>query len=128
MEDLRKYTLLVVDDEEILRNLIVFDFERKGFNVLSAENGIQAFELVKANKIDLVISDLRMPEGDGMRLLDNIQESGRAIPSVIFITGFADVTEAECLAKGAKKVFSKPFDRKVLMSSVLEVLGLSSST
>src|SRR4051794_4953181 len=117
MEDLKKYKILVVDDEEGIRDAIVFDFKRKGFTVMSAENGIKAFEIVKATKIHLVISDMRMPGGDGMSLLEEIRKYDPQIPTVIFITGFADVTEAECLAKGARKVLAKPFDRKVLMAS-----------
>ena len=127
MEDLKKYTLLIVDDEEDLREIIVSDFQRKGFNVLSAGNGVQAFELVKVNKVHLVISDMRMPGGDGMSLLEQIRKFDPTIPNVIFMTGFSEVSEAECIAKGAKKVISKPFDRKELFRSVLDALGIASS-
>ncbi len=127
MDDLKKYTLLIVDDEEMLRDVLVFEFERKGFTVLSAENGVAAFELVSKNKIDLVISDMRMPEGDGMSLLEKIRKFDSKIPTVIFITGFADVTEAECIAKGAHKVLAKPFNRKELMECVFEALGIAIS-
>ncbi len=126
MSDFKQYSILIVDDDETLRNALVFEFKRKGFTVLSAENGVQAFELLKANKINLVISDMRMPGGDGMSLLENIRASNPNIPNVIFITGFTDVTEAECLAKGAKKVFSKPFDRKIIMNAVFGILGITS--
>src|SRR5689334_18338898 len=108
MEDVKKYTLLIVDDEETLLNTIVFDFKRKGFTVLSADCGDKAFELVKANRIDLVISDIRMPGGDGVSLLEKIRSYDPKIPTVLFLTGFADVTQEECIAKGASKVFSKP--------------------
>lgn len=124
MTDLKKFTLLIVDDEEALRNSIIFDFKRKGFTILSASNGTEAFELVKNNNIHLVISDIRMPCGDGISLLEKIREYNPDIPTVIFITGFTDSTEEECLAKGALKVFSKPYDRKALMNLVLETLGL----
>ena len=122
MKNFKQYTILIVDDEETLRDTMVFDFKRKGFTVLSAENGVAAFELVKVNKVHLVISDMRMPGGDGMSLLEQIRTHYPGIPNVIFITGFADVTEEAAIAKGAKKVLSKPFDRKVLMNSVLEAL------
>jgi len=129
MSDLKKYTLLVVDDEETLRNAMVFDFKRKGFTVLSAESGQTAFEIVKSQKIHLVVSDMRMPGGDGMSLLENIRAYDPTLPTVIFITGFIDVTEEQAIAKGARKVLSKPFDRKVLMDSVLDAvldaLGIS---
>jgi two-component system chemotaxis response regulator CheY len=124
MGEPKKYTILVVDDEVLLRNTIVFDLKRKGFNVLVADNGTEGLKLVKANKIHLVISDIRMPDGDGITFLEKIREHDPSIPVVIFITGFADITEDEVKKKGAKGVVTKPFDRKTLMASVLDSLGL----
>ncbi|MEW6058237.1 MAG: response regulator [Bdellovibrionota bacterium] len=125
MDDFKKYTILVVDDEDILRKTIVFDFKRKGFQVLETDNGKTALELVKTNHVNLVVSDIRMPGGDGMALLEQIRTYDPHLPMVIFITGFADITEAECISKGAKSVFTKPFDRTLLMNSVLKALGIA---
>ena len=127
MIDIKKYILLIVDDDDALRNTIVFDFKRKGFNVLSADNGASALEIVKQSKIDLVLSDIRMPGGDGMSLLEAIRRIDPKIPVLIFITGFADYTEAQCIAKGAMKVVAKPFDRAALLSSVMGALEVVTS-
>jgi len=116
-----RFTILVVDDEEPLREAIAFDFKRKGFQVITAEDGTKGLEQIKAHKVDLVLSDVRMPNGDGMFLLDQIQKLERKVP-LIFITGFTDHGEAECLARGAIRVISKPFDRKFLMKCALEAL------
>ena len=124
MEDLKKYTLLVVDDDETLRSLMEKDFVMRGFNVLTAHNGPSAFELVKSNRIDLVISDIRMPGGDGMSLLKQIKEHIPDMPAVIFVSGYSDVTEAAAISKGAKKLVAKPFDRKFLINCVFEQLGI----
>ena len=118
-----KFNILVVDDEAILRSAIVFDFKRKGFNVLDAENGAQAFEIVKANKIDLVLTDVRMPGGDGIELLDKIKALNASLPVVMFITGFADISLEEAYDKGVDAVFAKPFDRKALLAAVLKALS-----
>ena len=118
------FTILVVDDSDELRNSIIFDLKRKGFNILSANNGLTAFEIVKANKVDLVVSDIRMPGGDGLALLNEIRLHSQDIPVVILVTGFSDITEEECKKKGAKEVISKPFERKRLMTAVLETLNL----
>ena len=125
MENYKQYNVLIVDDDEALKDTIVFDFKRKGFTVLSAKNGTDAFELVKKNKIHLVISDMRMPEGDGMTLLESIRRHDQNGPKVICVTGFADVLEEQIIAKGAMKVLIKPFDRKLLMNCALECLGIS---
>ena len=124
MNDIRKYKILIVDDEETLRDALVFDFKRRGFTVFSAENAAKAFGIVEENSPDIVISDIRMPGGNGLSLLKKIRERDPDVPVVMFITGFADATEAECLEKGVKKVITKPFDRKVLLEAVYEALGI----
>ena len=124
MKSPKEVTLLIVDDEEHLRESIVFDFTRKGFNVLSAENGRKAYELILKHPVDLVISDIRMPGGDGLELLERIRLLDAETPIVIFLTGFADVTESEMYAKGAKKMMTKPFDRKALIAAVYEYTGI----
>ena len=115
--------MLIVDDEEHLRESIVFDFTRKGFKVLSAENGHNAYELLLTNTVDLIISDIRMPGGDGIELLDRIRLGDLKMPIVILLTGFADVSEAEMYAKGASKILTKPFERKELIAAVYESTG-----
>ena len=124
LEDLKDYTLLVVDDEEMLRKSIVMDLQRKGFTVLSAENGGRALELVKINKVDLVISDVRMPGGDGLKLLEDIRVQAPKLPVFIFLTGYSDIREEDVIAKGATKILAKPFERKVLMALIYQSLGI----
>jgi CheY-like chemotaxis protein len=123
-EDFKKYTVLIVDDEELLREVIAFEFERKGFTVLSAENGVKAFELIQANPVDLVISDMRMPEGGGQQLLQWVRDYNPILPVVIFITGYCETPEAEWYAKGAFNIITKPFERKVLMDSAMKALAI----
>jgi CheY-like chemotaxis protein len=116
-------TILVVDDEPALRKAIIFDFKKKGFQVLEAENGRAAFEIVKGQHIDLVLTDVRMPGGDGIELLDNIKARDPNLPVVMFITGFADISLEEAYDKGVNVVFSKPFDRKNLLAAVIRAVG-----
>jgi CheY-like chemotaxis protein len=110
--------VLVVDDEEALRKFIAFDLRRKGFNVLEAANGRDALSLVLEHKIDVVVSDVRMPGGDGIELLDNIKNYHPGIPVVMFVTGFADLTIEDAYDKGANAVFTKPFKRNELLASI----------
>ncbi len=124
MSDFNKYTVLIVDDDDALRNTIVFDFKRKGFNVLSADNVAPAFELVKQNKVDLVISDMQMPGATGIDLLAMIKALNSNLPLVIFATGLSDLTADECISKGAFAVVPKPFDRAFMMSTVERALKI----
>lgn len=110
--------ILVVDDDLGLRGAIAFDLQRKGYHVFQAANGREAFEIVKANQVDIVLSDVRMPGGDGVELLDKIKAHNPDIPVVMFITGFADIGLDTAYDKGADAVFSKPFDRKALFAAI----------
>mgnify|MGYP001559027104 CR=1 FL=1 len=127
MESFKHVTLLVVDDEADLRECIAEDFESRGFTVLTAENGTQALEVIQSRPVDLVISDMRMPHGDGMFLLEQIRARHPEIPVVILITGHADHSEKACLEKGARKILTKPFDANRLQELIVEYLQLKGS-
>lgn len=119
MKEPKDIRILIVEDEPALRSAMVFDFKRKGFDVQEAENGTLAFEIIKQNKIDIVLTDVRMPNGDGVELLDNIKSLEPSLPVVMFITGFADISAEDAYDKGVDAIFAKPFDRKALFESVL---------
>ena len=123
MAEYSDLTILVVDDEELLRDSIAFDFRRQKFKTLLAESGTEALGIIRQQKIDLIISDLRMPDGDGVMLLENIVAMEVDQPPVILSTGFSEISEKELLAKGAKGLLVKPFDRKELKALALSVLS-----
>lgn len=122
MPEAKDITILVVDDEKDLRKALVFDFKRQGFNVLDAGSGNEAFEIIKNNNVHIVLSDVRMPNGDGVELLDRIKEISPEIPVVMFITGFADISFEDAYNRGAHAIFAKPFDRKEILSAVRNAL------
>jgi CheY-like chemotaxis protein len=111
-------TVLVVDDDQDLRESIVFDLKRRGFRVLTAASGNAAFEVVRSRAVDLVVSDVKMPDGDGVELLRRIKEAHHAIPVVIFMTGFADLSLEEAYDLGANAILPKPFGRKQFFDAV----------
>jgi CheY-like chemotaxis protein len=111
-------SILIVDDEPDLREAIAFDFRRKGFRVLLAGSGNEAIRKLEAEPVDVVLSDVRMPDGDGMHLLDWIKNRNEASPAVMLITGFADISVEEAYDRGADAIFAKPFERKALMDAV----------
>lgn len=124
MVDLKKFTILVVDDDVDLRELMQFIFQNQGFTVVSADSGNSAFQIIQSSKVDLVVSDIRMPSGDGIQLLQNVQSYNPLIPIVIFVTGFSGVSVEDCLAQGAKAVFTKPFNQQELINSVKAQLNI----
>lgn len=102
-------TLLVVDDEVDLRDIIASEMEFMGATVHQAGNITAAKEMLKNHQIDLIVSDIRMPGGTGIDLLDYVKSFNSNNPPMILITGFADITLEDALNKGAESLLSKPF-------------------
>jgi two-component system response regulator (stage 0 sporulation protein F) len=76
--------LLIVEDEKNQRELYAMEFEDEGYEVDQAVNGKEAVEMVKGNKYDLVIMDIRMPEMDGIEALGKILSRDKRIPIIIY--------------------------------------------
>jgi two-component system NtrC family response regulator len=124
MTENRNKKILVVDDDESLRRVIEYNISEEGYDVLACDCGEKAMEIFKKNEIDLVITDLQMPEMGGIELIKQI----RAIaPSaiVIVITAFGTVdTAVESMKLGAFEYITKPFNReelKIIVKKALEV-------
>lgn len=120
-----KWRVLVVDDDEDLREVVAEDFIQRGYDVRTAGSGNEAFRLVQQAPVDLVLSDLRMPSGDGIDLLKQIVALKPPRPAVILMTGFADLNSDQARALGAAALVGKPFDRSALFATVraLQVAG-----
>lgn len=116
------HTVLIVDDEEMLRDSLARFFTKKGYTTLTAESGSSAVEVIRQNTVDVVISDMQMPDGDGMTIIDFVQSEGRST-KVIFVTGFSRTKADEAVARGAVEVVQKPYDRKYLLSKVQELVA-----
>jgi len=110
--------ILVVDDDELLRRVLVSDFARRGYEVCEAGDGAQALEWLARKSFDLVISDVKMPKMDGAELLTTIREIYQEVPVFIFVTGFTEMSLEEAYNKGACALFSKPFNRQNFLKAV----------
>lgn len=106
---LKGKTLLVVDDEKDLREIVASELEFMGATVHQAENISTAKKILTSNDIDLVVSDIRMPGGTGIDLLDFIKSKNPEKLPVVLITGFADITPEDAYHKGAEALLNKPF-------------------
>lgn len=118
-EDILKgKTLLVVDDEVDLRDIMASELEYMGAKVFQAGSVRTAKEALEVNKVDLIVSDIRMPGGTGIDLLDYVKSTNPSTPAVILITGFADIIPEDAFNKGAEALLSKPFLLDDLILSV----------
>lgn len=114
---LDKKTILCVDDEVDILELFKCELEDNNFNVLCAENGEAGWELFKNNTVDCVISDIRMPGGDGVELSRNIKKINKEVP-IFLVTGFSDYTAEELSRIGVQAVISKPFDLEEVVKMI----------
>ncbi|MEX0771181.1 MAG: response regulator [Balneolaceae bacterium] len=119
-----KTTILVVDDEQDILDLIEYNLRIEGFEVLKAENGQEGIQLVKDHKPDLILLDIMMPEMDGLEVCDRLRkdETVSRIP-IIFLTARDDEkTEVEGLNLGADDYITKPISTRKLLSRIKAVL------
>lgn len=111
-------TILTVDDETMIRETIASYMENRGFAVLQAANGREGLEVFAANRPDLVLVDLRMPEMDGLEVLSRMQEMAPDTPTIV-VSGTGVVHEAlEAVKRGAWDFVTKPIQD-------MDVLGLA---
>lgn len=104
-----KYTILVVDDEDPIRDLVVGFLERLGHQCVRATDGIDALDKIKENKIDAIVTDIKMPQMDGITLTKEILQQYPGVP-VMVMTGFAEeYTAANAISAGARDFIQKPF-------------------
>jgi sigma-B regulation protein RsbU (phosphoserine phosphatase) len=116
-------TLLLIDDDEIVRTSIAAYLEDSDFNILLADNGLQGLQVFERERPDLVICDLRMPQIDGLELIRRVNELGIPTP-IIVVSGAGVMTDVvEALRLGAADYLIKPLeDLAVLEHAVRRAL------
>jgi ATP-dependent Lon protease len=122
LRSMRKFRVLVVDDEEMARSNIRHVLSKLGHAVDTAVNGIEALSKMDAEEYDLVVTDLKMEKMSGVELLQSIKQSAPHT-DIIMVTGYATVDSAvDALTKGAAYYLSKPFKIDELRSVVNQAL------
>ncbi|MEJ2628395.1 MAG: response regulator [bacterium] len=102
--------ILVIDDEELIRELLKDTFEKEKYVVETAENGEQAFKMISSDDFDLVITDIRLPDISGMEILEKIKSKYPEI-GVIMITAYGSIKSAvKSMKDGAFDYIAKPFE------------------
>ena len=105
-----KPTILVVDDDVTIRGMISKILSRNGYQVILASDGFEALNLLEQEQIKIVITDMKMPEMDGMELIELISKNYPDI-KIIVITAFDDIyTIKDAIIKGADEYITKPFN------------------
>lgn len=122
-----KHIALIVDDEPDIRELLDITLSRMDIDSVSAENITQAKDLLSSNNFDLCLTDMHLPDGNGIELVKYIQENNFSLP-VAMITAHGNMEYAiEALKSGAFDFISKPVDLSILRNLVNTALKLSKS-
>lgn len=108
-----------MDDDPDLRELICDDFLHAGADVAAASNGNEAIVLITQNNYDFIISDMRMPNGDGCYLAIEVLKLSGPKPLFFLYSGFNDLTENDLIKLGVAEVFTKPFTASDMIDSIL---------
>jgi two-component system C4-dicarboxylate transport response regulator DctD len=120
--------ILIVDDEAEIREAIGTFLEIEDIEFVGARNGIEALNMIAENKnIKFVISDVRMPNGDGVFLINELRKIDQKMPHVILLTGQADISREEAIRQGALDLFVKPPNMDKMVKLIKSTLADLSS-
>ena len=123
-DDTGQGTVLLVEDEKDLRHLNARGLSSRGYTVLQAGNGVEAIDILEHHdgKIDLVVSDVVMPEMDGPALLKELRQRKPDL-KIIFVSGYAEEAFAANEPQGQYAFLAKPFELKTLVAKVKETMA-----
>ena len=118
-------TILVVDDAMTVRNLAKFALSKGGYTIIEAEDGVKGWEAIQANAVDLVISDLNMPNMNGLEMSAKIKSDDRFKATPIFMLTTEASQEVALKGKeiGIMAWIVKPFVPEKLLGAVQKVIG-----
>lgn len=119
--------ILIVDDEELIRNVIKEYSTMEGYKVAEAENGLEALELVKTNDFDLIVMDIMMPKMDGYQAIKEIKKI-KSIPFIILSARSDEIDKLYGFDLGIDDYLTKPFSPKELISRIKAVTRRASTS
>ncbi len=117
--------VMIVDDSEAIRKFLVFALRAQGFSVVVARDGMDALEKLSQNKVDLVITDLNMPNMDGFEFLRALREDHEyfEVPVIILSSLSSDQDVEMGLSLGANSYLIKPFDQRRIQYEVAKYIN-----
>ena len=119
MEEERNYkkTILVVDDEKMIRNLLNINLTKEGYNVIEAEDGVKAVEIALENKPDLILLDVMLPKIDGLSVCKKIKNAMN-VPILMVTAKDSELDKILGLELGADDYVTKPFSVRELIARI----------
>ncbi len=121
--------ILAVDDQRTIRELVCVVLKAKGHQIDTAEDGVKALKMAKDNKYDLIISDVNMPNMNGISLVSKVRDLPhlKYVPILMLTTESCDAIKATARNSGASGWLTKPFDSHRLSGAVKKMLAKNES-
>ncbi len=117
-------TILAVDDSASMRQMVSFTLKHAGYTVIEAADGRQALDLARAHRVNLVLTDVNMPEMDGITLVRELRrlDAYKFVPMLMLTTEAGQDKKLQGKAAGATGWLVKPFNPEKLLSTIAKVL------
>lgn len=115
-------SILIIDDEPDLREILAEEFRFEGFDVFEAQNGVEALAIFLEKRPSAIVSDIRMSGGDGVTLAKSVRALEPVAPPIFLITGFADLTAEAAFNFGVEGLFHKPFQIDEIKAAIMASL------
>ncbi|MCG8571270.1 MAG: sigma 54-interacting transcriptional regulator, partial [Spirochaetes bacterium] len=116
-------TILVIDDEKNMCEVLKILLENEGYRVLTSDNGAEAIKVIEAENfsLDLIITDLKMPVLDGMELLNYLNNNQIQIPCIVISAYGSIETAVKAMKKGAVDFITKPFNKNIIKHTIKKI-------
>jgi two-component system alkaline phosphatase synthesis response regulator PhoP len=114
--------ILIIDDDETILHLLKRFFDARGYQVLVEKDGLKAVEKLKAEKLTLVLTDIKMPSFSGIDLIKFIRQNMKGIP-IVAMTAYPHLYSEKRNGNEVDAYFRKPFDINEMLSSIERILG-----
>ncbi len=123
-------TVMTVDNSASMRQIVVFTLRNAGYQVIEADDGIQALNIAKNNKVDVVVTDLNIPGMDGINLIKQLRQlpSYKSTPMLMLSAETTAEKQQESKLAGATSWLVKPFNPEHLFATIKKALQLSEET
>ena len=120
--------VLIADDDQDIQEILTYNLKKENYNVVSADNGVEAMEIVKKNKLDLILLDVMMPQMDGIEACQEIRELGKDNAIIVMLSARDEnYTKLAAFKAGCNDYITKPISPKLLIKKLNGLLKIKHS-
>lgn len=117
--------ILIIDDSAVFRKIVSVHLKSAQFDLVEAIDGMDALNKLKSEKVDLIVSDMNMPNMDGITFIKNVKEdpNNKFTPIIMLTTESQEEKKKEGMQAGARAWLTKPFNPEELVNTIKKMLG-----